>query len=150
MNHFKGKQFQQDVIIVAVGYYLRYNLSYREVQELLLEDTAYQEDKARKAETEDKLAIEAMKSKYTTLLLENMLLSSFEMQDTKIMAGLQVHVYPLYDELKELRGLNSVKDHLSYVASRREEYSKHNIARYLKKAIEQYLPTVKRQDLNHE
>ena len=150
MNHFKGKQFQQDVIIVAVGYSLRYNLSYREVQELLLEDTAYQEDKARKAETEDKLAIEAMKSKYTTLLLENMLLSPFEMQDTKIMAGLQVHVYPLYDELKELRGLNSVKDHLSYVASRREEYSKHNIARYLKKAIEQYLPTVKRQDLNHE
>ncbi len=64
-----------------------------------LEDTAYQEDK---------LAIEAMKSKYTTLLLENMLLSPFEMQDTKIMAGLQVHVYPLYDELKELRGLNSV------------------------------------------
>ena len=115
-----------------------------------LEDTAYQEDKARKAETEDKLAIEAMKSKYTTLLLENMLLSPFEMQDTKIMAELQVHVYPLYDELKELRGLNSVKDHLSYVASRREEYSKHNIARYLKKVIEQYLPTVKRQDLNHE
>ena len=27
MNHFKGKQFQKDVIIVAVGYYLRYNLS---------------------------------------------------------------------------------------------------------------------------
>ena len=80
----------------------------------------------------------------------NMLLSPFEMQDTKIMSGLQVHVYPLYDELKELRGLNSVKDHLSYVASRREEYSKHNITRYLKKAIEQYLPTVKRQDLNHE
>ncbi|MGV9055255.1 hypothetical protein ACN9TH_13840, partial [Lactococcus lactis] len=41
-----------------------------------------------------------------------------------------------------------VKDHLSYVASKREEYSKHNIARYLKKAIEQYLPTVKRQDLS--
>lgn len=35
MNHFKGKQFQKDVIIVSVGYYLRYNLSYREVQELL-------------------------------------------------------------------------------------------------------------------
>lgn len=35
INHFKGKQFQQDVIIVAVGYYLRYNLSYREVQEIL-------------------------------------------------------------------------------------------------------------------
>ncbi|HAZ0568517.1 IS6 family transposase, partial [Enterococcus faecium] len=24
MSHFKGKQFHQDVIIVAVGYYLRY------------------------------------------------------------------------------------------------------------------------------
>ncbi|EOY2580573.1 TPA: IS6 family transposase, partial [Enterococcus faecium] len=24
MNHFKGKQFKKDVIIVAVGYYLRY------------------------------------------------------------------------------------------------------------------------------
>ncbi|MDN3109321.1 IS6 family transposase, partial [Enterococcus faecalis] len=35
MNHFKGKQFQKDVIIVAVGYYLRYNLSYQEVQEIL-------------------------------------------------------------------------------------------------------------------
>ncbi|MDT6554786.1 IS6 family transposase, partial [Enterococcus faecium] len=23
MSHFKGKQFHQDVIIVAVGYYLR-------------------------------------------------------------------------------------------------------------------------------
>ena len=35
MNHFKGKRFQHDVIIVAVSYYLRYNLSYREVQEIL-------------------------------------------------------------------------------------------------------------------
>ena len=31
MNTFKEKQFQQDVIIVAVGYYLRYNISYSEV-----------------------------------------------------------------------------------------------------------------------
>ena len=37
MNHFKGKQFQKNVIIVAVGYYLRYNLSYRDVQEILYE-----------------------------------------------------------------------------------------------------------------
>lgn len=35
MDHFKGKQFQKDVIIIAVGYYLRYNLSYRELQEML-------------------------------------------------------------------------------------------------------------------
>ena len=112
-----------------------------------LEDQAYIEGKKAKEETEDKLAIKAMKSKYTTLLLENMLLSPFEMQDTKIMAGLQKNVYPLYDELKALRGLNGVKDHLSYVSSKQEAYSKRNITKYLKKAIEHYLPTVKRQDL---
>lgn len=112
-----------------------------------LEDQAYIEGKKAKEETEDKLAIEAMKSKYTKLLIENFLLSPLEMTDTATMAGLQKNVYPLYDELKELRGLNGVKDHLSYVSSKREEYSKHNIAKYLKKAIEQYLPMVKRQEL---
>lgn len=112
-----------------------------------LEDKIYQEDKARKAETEDKLASEAMKSKYTTLLLENMLLSPFEMQDTKIMAGLQVHVYPLYDELKEARGLNGLKTHLSYIASKQEGYSKRNVVKYLKTAIEGYLATIALQDV---
>ena len=112
-----------------------------------LENTAYQEGNKVKEETEDKLAIEAMKSKYTKLLIENFLLSPLEMTYTATMAGLQAHVYPLYDELKELRGLNGVKDHLSYVRAKQEDYSKKNIARYLKKAIEQYLPTVKRQDL---
>uniref|UniRef100_UPI003242470F RepB family plasmid replication initiator protein n=1 Tax=Lactococcus sp. TaxID=44273 RepID=UPI003242470F len=112
-----------------------------------LENTAYQEGNKVKEETEDKLAIEAMKSKYTKLLIENFLLSPLEMTDTATMAGLQAHVYPLYDELKELRGLNGVKDHLSYVSSKQEAYSKRNIAKYLKKAIEQYLSTVKRQNL---
>ncbi|WP_453810357.1 RepB family plasmid replication initiator protein, partial [Streptosporangium sandarakinum] len=112
-----------------------------------LDDKVYQEGNKVKEETEDKLAIEAMKSKYTKLLIENFLLSPLEMTDTATMAGLQKNVYPLYDELKDLRGLNGVKDHLSYVSSKREEYSKRNVAKYLKKAIEQYLPTVKRQDL---
>ncbi|MBO0477905.1 IS6 family transposase [Vagococcus sp. DIV0080] len=35
MTYFKGKQFKKDVIMVAVGYYLRYNLSYREVSEIM-------------------------------------------------------------------------------------------------------------------
>ena len=113
-----------------------------------LEDKTYQEAKAEKEANEDRLYAKAMKSKYTKLLLENFLLSPYEMTDPAIMAGLQKNVYPLYDELKELRGLNGVKDHLSYVASKQEDYSKRNIAKYLKKAIEQYLPTVKRQDLS--
>ena len=115
-----------------------------------LDDRAYQEDKARKAETEDELVLQAMDSPYTKLLMEHFLLSYLDLMDKKILAGLQKNVYPLYDELKELRGLNGVKDHLSYVSSKQEAYSKRNVAKYLKKAIEQYLPTVKRQELDHE
>ncbi|EKI7429398.1 RepB family plasmid replication initiator protein [Enterococcus faecalis] len=114
------------------------------------QDPIYLQDKANKEQAEELLAGKALKSKYTKLLLDNMLLSPYEMTDTSLMAGLQAHVYPLYDVLKELRGLNGVKDHLSYVRAKQEAYSKRNIAKYLKKAIEQYLPTVKRQDIDNE
>ncbi|MCT0051422.1 RepB family plasmid replication initiator protein [Lactococcus lactis] len=113
-----------------------------------LEDQAYQADKKQKEETEKELVFQAMESKYTKLLSENFLIGMNDIMDTATMAGLQKNVYPLYDELKELRGLNGVKDHLSYVAIKQEAYSKRNVAKYLKKAIEQYLPTVKRQDLS--
>ena len=112
-----------------------------------LEDQAYIEGKKAKEETEKDLYTESMQSPYTKLLSENMLLFPNDFMDIKTMAGLQKNVYPLYDELKALRGLNGVKGHLSYVSSKQEAYSKRNIAKYLKKAIEQYLPTVKRQDL---
>lgn len=114
------------------------------------QDPVYLQDKENKEQAEELLAGKALKSKYTKLLLDNMLLSPYEMTDTSLMAGLQAHVYPLYDELKALRGLNGVKDHLSYVRDKQEAYSKRNIAKYLKKAIEQYLPTVKRQDIENE
>ena len=113
-----------------------------------LGDKDYQDDKKQKSRNEADLLKQAMESKYTRLLSENFLIGMNDIMDTATMVGLQKNVYPLYDELKELRGLNGVKDHLSYVSSKREEYSKHNIAKYLKKAIEQYLPTVKRQDLS--
>ncbi|MGR5992917.1 hypothetical protein ACT7C6_35745, partial [Bacillus paranthracis] len=31
MGYFKGKQFERDIILVAVGYYCRFSLSYRDV-----------------------------------------------------------------------------------------------------------------------
>ncbi|MDT3498251.1 IS6 family transposase, partial [Bacillus toyonensis] len=37
MEYFKGKQFKKDIILVAVGYYCRFSLSYRDVSELLSE-----------------------------------------------------------------------------------------------------------------
>lgn len=111
------------------------------------QDPIYLQDKANKEQAEELLAGKALKSKYTKLLLDNMLLSPYEMTDTSLMAGLQAHVYPLYDELKKLRGLNGVETHLSYVASKQEGYSKRNVVKYLKTAIEGYLPTVALQDL---
>ncbi|MES5913241.1 IS6 family transposase [Bacillus cereus group sp. FL70] len=37
MKYFKGKQFKKDIILVAVGYYCRFSLSYRDVSEILKE-----------------------------------------------------------------------------------------------------------------
>jgi putative transposase len=37
MNYFRYKQFNKDVITVAVGYHLRYALSYRDISEILRE-----------------------------------------------------------------------------------------------------------------
>jgi putative transposase len=37
MRDLKGKQFKKDIILVAVGYYCRFSLSYRDVSEILKE-----------------------------------------------------------------------------------------------------------------
>ena len=115
-----------------------------------LDDRDYIDGKIRQEESENELVLQAMDSPYTKLLMEQFLLSYLDLMDKKILAGLQKNVYPLYDELKELRGLNGVKEHLAYIRDKQDDYSKKNIAKYLKKSIEQYLPIVKRQDIDHE
>ncbi len=115
-----------------------------------LDDPAYIDGKIRQEESEKDLVYEAMKSPYTKLLMEHFLLSYIDLTDTAILSGLQKNVYPLYDELKDIRGLNGVKEHLAYVNDRQDNYSKKNIAKYLKKSIEQYLPIAKRQDIDNE
>ncbi|MGR8809933.1 RepB family plasmid replication initiator protein [Leuconostoc citreum] len=115
-----------------------------------VDDPAYIESKIRQEETENMLTIKAIKSPYTKLLMEHFLLSYLDLTDTDILSGLQKNVYPLYDELKDLRGKKGVKDHLAYIRDKQDDYSKKNITKYLKKAIEQYLPIVKRQELDHE
>lgn len=111
------------------------------------QDPVYLQTKEQKEYEQQKLFAEAMQSPYTKILIKNLLISPMEMTDIDLMAGLQQMVYPLYDELKGLRGLNGVKNHLSYVASKQEGYSKQNIVKYLKTAVEQYLVTVKRQEV---
>ena len=115
-----------------------------------VDDPDYIDGKIRQEESEKDLVYEAMKSPYTKLLMEHFLLSYIDLTDTAILSGLQKNVYPLYDELKDLRGLKGVKEHLAYIRDKQDDYSKKNIAKYLKKSIEQYLPIVKRQDIDHE
>ncbi len=79
-----------------------------------------------------------------------MLIGYKDVQNLETMSGLQKVVYPLYDDLKKLRGLNGVTEHLEYVRAKQVGYSNRNIVKYLKVSIEQYLPIVKRQDLDNE
>lgn len=111
------------------------------------QDPVYLENKADREAKQQALFTEAMQSPYTKLLGEKWLINVADMQDISTMTGLAEKVYPLYDELKEARGLKGVETHLSYVASKQEGYSKRNVVKYLKTAIEGYLPTVALQDL---
>ena len=111
------------------------------------QDPVYLENKAYREAKQKMLFAEAMQSPYTKLLGEKWLINVADMQNISTMTGLAEKVYPLYDELKEARGLKGVEKHLSYVASKQEGYSKRNVVKYLKTAIEGYLPTVALQDL---
>lgn len=111
-----------------------------------VDDSVYEAQQAEKEQKQTALVIQALQSQYTTILMENMLIGYKDMQDIELMAGLQEMVYPLYDELKTLRGLDGVRDHLAYVSRKQTSYSKTNIVMYLKMAIAQYLVTVK----NHQ
>lgn len=111
-----------------------------------VDDSVYEAQQAEKEQKQTALVIQALQSQYTTILMENMLIGYKDMQDIELMAGLQEMVYPLYDELKKLRGLDGVRDHLAYVSRKQTSYSKTNIVKYLKMAIAQYLVTVK----NHQ
>ncbi|MGM0065730.1 hypothetical protein IGI98_002888 [Enterococcus sp. DIV0206e] len=111
-------------------------------------DPAYLQSKEQKEQEKEKLYTMAMQSKFTKILIRNLLISPLEMTDIDLMANIQKKVYPLYEQLQELRGLNGVKEHLSYVAAKQEGYSKSNIVKYLFTSIETYLVTVKLQNLN--
>src|SRR5574337_1236648 len=65
----------------------------------------YLENKADREAKQKMLFAEAMQSPYTKLLGEKWLINVADMQNISTMTGLAEKVYPLYDELKEARGL---------------------------------------------
>lgn len=122
------------------------NEPYKENQQ----DPVFLESQEQKEQQKQQLVSQALESRYTTILGEQFVIGFKDMQDTNLMANLQKTVYPLYDELKERRGLNGVKDHIRYVVSHQIGYSRNNIVKYLKTAVESYLVTVKTQDKNSD
>lgn len=105
------------------------------------QDVVYLKGKKKKEEEQQRLFTQAMQSEYTKLLSENNLLFPQDFMDLNTMSELQRLVYPLYDELKEQRGMIQVKKHISYVSDKQESYSKRNISRYLYSSIKQYIDT---------
>lgn len=95
-----------------------------------------------------KLFTEAMKSPYTQLLGTNNLIGFIETTDINLMSNLQKEVYPLYDDLKKIKGYASVIDHIYYVSNHITDSCHRNIVKYLKQSIKQYLNTVKIQQLD--
>lgn len=112
-------------------------------------DSVYIDAKKQNEQEKAMLVQNALQSEFTLLLSENFLIFPKDFMNTETMADLQRHVYPLYEQLKKEKGISEVKKHIAYVASKQEAYSKHNISKYLKKAIEQYLSVTKRQDVGN-
>src|SRR5699024_10146361 len=111
------------------------NEFYKEEQQ----DPAFLEEKEKEEIDENYLFSKAVESNYTTLLEEYGLINSKDFRDKEVMAGLQRNVFPLYDKLEQQKGIGSIDKHISYVASRKKDYSRKNIVRYLQVAVENYL-----------
>lgn len=112
--------------------------SYKERQQ----DPVYLETKENREKERQALVTQALQSPYTRLLNESMLLFPQDFMNIDTMAGLQEFVYPLYDELKAQVGMEGLKKHLSYVASKQEGYSKRNVVKYLTTAVKSYLESL--------
>ncbi|EPM6858994.1 RepB family plasmid replication initiator protein [Enterococcus faecalis] len=107
-------------------------IDYKEEQQ----DEIYLQSKEQKEREKQELFAKGMQSKYTTLLMEKMLLGYKDMQNVDAIADLQSRVYPLYDELKNMGGMNAVEEHISYIKNHEEPYSKTNISKYLYKCAD--------------
>lgn len=108
------------------------------------QDLAYLQEKEDNKKEFEALYANAMESYYTEVLGDNFLISFKDIRDKELMANLQKTVYPLYDELKKLKGMQGVRHHIGYVADNSLDYSKKNIVKYLYVSIRDYLARFKK------
>lgn len=89
--------------------------------------------------------MKAMQSEYTKMLMKWYLLYPDDLVRPEIMLLLYRSVYPKYDRLGKIAGKAEVDKHLQYVHKRYAPIKGGNIARYLDRAITQYLARVDRE-----
>lgn len=91
----------------------------------------------------------ALNSRYTKELVHNNLILSVNILDSTFMVRLATLVFPLYDDIKDLRGSKGVGTHISYVKEHMIDYEeeKKNIIRYLKKSAAEYIRFLKTNDI---
>lgn len=100
----------------------------------------------------DMLVGKAIQSQYTEMLRVKGFIEYSDYGNTKLMSGLAKTVYPKYDEIAELRGVNEVERHLSRVAEYKKgvERQKENLSKYLAISVNQYLPQLKTKILKEQ
>lgn len=94
----------------------------------------------------------ALNSQYTKEIVKNNLILSVDILDQDFMVRLAKLVFPLYDDIRDLRGLNAIAKHLNYVKEHMIDYEeeKKNIIKYLKVSAEEYIKFLKTEDLKDE
>lgn len=87
-----------------------------------------------------KIYADAMSSEYTQMLMTRMLLNPTDMTNQQTMTYLGKYVYPKYQQIKGQSGRNAVELHLDYVHDHINDWNRHtNIAKYLEKAVDDYM-----------
>lgn len=111
-------------------------------------------DKAKESieqkEKEDKEIYDnALKSKYVIALVEHDLIKSVDILNVSFMVNLANTLFPLYDTIQNLRGLDGVIGHISYVKGKMIDYedNKKNILKYLKNSAKGYISLLKTKDI---
>lgn len=115
-------------------------------------DETYLEQKQQTEIQANQLVLQAMQHRYTNYLNDHGLISLSDIQNTKTMIQLIKSVYPIYEQIENLRGKDGLKNHMSYVFAHRQGYDerKQNIAKYLQIAAAQYLNTILLQDAEND
>lgn len=103
------------------------------------------EDIEKKEKDNKEIYLNSLGNKYTEELKKNNIINTNNMIDETFMVKLVKDVYPLYEDMEQLRDFGIVIKHISYVKDKMIDYedNKKNIIKYLTVSAEDYIRYVK-------